>query len=88
MSILFKIHFYDSKILSYIKYYILLHVATYSIFINAIISLSKNNFEITIGLTIVINILCYIFTYIFRWSCSISIRVLRQQDALNHYMFS
>ena len=76
------------KILSYIKEYILLHVVTYGIFINAIISLSKNNFEITIGSTIVLNILCYIFTYMFRWICCISIKVLRQQDALNHYMSS
>ena len=74
--------------LSYIKEYILLHVVTYGIFINAIISLSKNNFEITIGSTIVLNILCYIFTYMFKWICSISIKVLRQQDALNHDMFS
>ena len=66
----------------------LLHVATYGIFINAIISLSKNSFEITIGSTIVLNILCYIFTYMFRWICSISIKVLRQQDALNHNMLS
>ena len=65
-----------------------MHVVTYGIFINAIISLSKNNFEITIGSTIVLNILCYIFTYMFKWICSISIKVLRQQDALNHEMFS
>ena len=49
--------------------------------------LSKNNFKITIGSTIVFNILCYIFTYMFRWICSISIKVLRQRDALNHVMF-
>ena len=73
--------------MSYIKQYILLHVATYDIFINAIISLSKNNFKITIGSTIVLNILCYIFTYMFTWIRSISIKVLRQQDALNHNMF-
>ena len=66
----------------------LLHVATYCIFINAIISLFKNNFKITIGSTIVLNVLCYIFTYMFKWICSISIKVLGQQDALNHDMFS
>ena len=65
-----------------------MHVVTYGIFINAIISLSKNNFEITIGSTIVLNMLCYIFTYMFRWICSISIKVLRRQDVLNYDMFS
>ena len=64
-----------------------MHVATNGIFINAIISLSKNNFEITRGSTIVLNILCYIFTYMFRWIYSISIKVLRQQDALNHDIY-
>ena len=64
-----------------------MHVATYGIFINAIISLSKNNFEITVGSIIVLNILCYIFTYMFRWIYGILIKVLRQQDALNHDIY-
>ena len=64
------------------------------IFINVIILLSKNNFEITIGSTIILNIFCYIFAYIFRWICNVSIKVLRHeyiyilQDILNHDMFS
>ena len=65
-----------------------MHVAIYGIFINAIISLSKINFEITTGLTIVLNIFCYIFTNIFSWICNVSIKVLRQQDALNHDMYN
>ena len=73
--------------IEFLYIYILLHVVTCGIFINAIISLSKNNFEIIIGSTIVLNILYYIFTYMFIWICSISIKVLRQQDALNHDIY-
>ena len=40
-------------------------MATYNILINALILLSKNNFNITLGSIIVLNILYYIFAYLF-----------------------
>ena len=57
----------------------------HGVFTNTIILLFNNNFEITIGSSIVLNIFCFIFAYTFRYILGISIK--KYETLTNYKMF-